>query len=82
MLVLHRRRGEEILLSGGIRVVVLAVRGGDVKLGIEAPLRVNVVRGEVARRCPQAAPDGRVDAPGGSSTRPRQAARGGFVCES
>ena len=45
MLVLARKTEEAILLDGGrIRVSVLEVTGGRVKLGIEAPREVNVQR--------------------------------------
>jgi carbon storage regulator len=46
MLVLTRRVGEEILINGEIRVVVLAVLGGRVRLGIAAPPSVRVRRSE------------------------------------
>lgn len=50
MLILTRRKGEALLIDGGIRVVVLASDGRSVRLGIEAPSDVGVVREEVAER--------------------------------
>ncbi len=47
MLVLSRRLNESILLGGDIRVVVLGIRGNQIRLGIEAPERVGVVREEL-----------------------------------
>ncbi len=47
MLILGRRPGDAILIDGGIRVVVLAVEGGTVRLGIEAPDSVGIVREEI-----------------------------------
>jgi carbon storage regulator len=47
MLVLTRRIGEEIVIDGNIRVVVVAVQGGKVRLGISAPPSVPVDRKEV-----------------------------------
>ncbi len=47
MLVLARRKGESIVISGDIEVVVLDVRGDVVKLGINAPASVWVHRKEV-----------------------------------
>ncbi|QDT53153.1 hypothetical protein Pan44_11680 [Caulifigura coniformis] len=45
MLVLGRKVEEAILLDGGrIRISILEVHGGRVKLGIEAPREVNVQR--------------------------------------
>lgn len=50
MLILSRKVGDAILVEGGIRIVVLAVDGGVVRLGIEAPASVGIVREEVAQR--------------------------------
>jgi len=47
MLVLTRRKGESILLSGGITLTVVHVKEGRVKLGIEAPRQTKIVRGEL-----------------------------------
>lgn len=47
MLILSRRPGEAIVIDGGIRVVVLANDGGTVRLGIEAPDSVGIVREEI-----------------------------------
>ena len=49
MLILGRRPGESILIDGGIRVVVLACDRGGVRLGIEAPSAVGILRGEIAQ---------------------------------
>ena len=53
MLVLRRKAKEGIVLSENIRVVILAVEGGRVKIGIEAPRGITVVREELLRRQPQ-----------------------------
>jgi carbon storage regulator len=50
MLVLTRRRGEEIVLSGGIRITVLRVQGNRVRIGITAPENVAVYRQELVER--------------------------------
>jgi carbon storage regulator len=50
MLVLTRRRGEGVTIGPDIRIVVLGMRGGQVKLGIEAPSAVEVHRDEVYER--------------------------------
>lgn len=50
MLVLTRRRGEGVTIGPDIRVVVLGMKGGQVRLGIEAPLAVEVHRDEVYAR--------------------------------
>lgn len=48
MLILGRRPGESIVIDGGIRVVILACDRGGVRLGIEAPSDVAILRGEIA----------------------------------
>jgi len=50
MLVLTRRRGEGVTIGPNIRVVVLGMKGGQVRLGIEAPQAVEVHRDEVHAR--------------------------------
>jgi carbon storage regulator len=48
MLVLSRKKDEEIVIGDGlIRVVVVEVRGDKVRIGIEAPKDVPVHRKEV-----------------------------------
>jgi carbon storage regulator len=47
MLILNRRQGEAILLDGGIRVVVLSSDKRGVRLGIEAPVDINIQREEL-----------------------------------
>jgi carbon storage regulator len=48
MLVLSRKPGEVILIEGGIRIVVVACERGGVRLGIEAPKSLTIVREEIA----------------------------------
>lgn len=50
MLVLTRRLGEAITIGDQIKVVIVEVKGGKVKLGIEAPLGVPVHREEILSR--------------------------------
>ena len=50
MLILSRRPGDAILIDGGIRIVVLASGQRSVRLGIEAPSDVGIVREEIASR--------------------------------
>ena len=47
MLVLNRKIGDEIIIGNGIKVKVLAVTDSNVKLGIEAPQDVAILRGEL-----------------------------------
>ena len=50
MLVLSRKTGQEIVIGDNIRITVVAVRGEQVRLGIEAPRDVAVDRQEVHDR--------------------------------
>lgn len=50
MLVLSRKAGQRIQIAGNITITVLESRGSVVKLGIEAPREVSIVRDEVSRR--------------------------------
>ena len=50
MLVLSRRRGEGVTIGPDVRIVVLGIKGGQVRLGIEAPPKVEVHRDEVHAR--------------------------------
>lgn len=47
MLVLQRKAGQAIQIGEDIRIVVLAVSGEQVRLGIEAPRHVRVLRDEL-----------------------------------
>lgn len=50
MLVLTRKIGESIQIGENIRITVVDVEGGCVKLGIDAPRSVSVHRDEIYRR--------------------------------
>ena len=50
MLVLTRRVGEEIVIGNDIRVMVVAIQGDKVRIGISAPPSVRVDRKEVHER--------------------------------
>lgn len=50
MLILTRKVGESVLIGDGIKVSVLAVKGNQVRVGIDAPKEVSVHREEVRER--------------------------------
>ena len=50
MLVLSRKPTESIIINGNIRVTVTAIKGGQVRIGIEAPSEVTIDRAEVFQR--------------------------------
>jgi carbon storage regulator len=47
VLVLTRHLEQDIFIGDNIRVRVVAINGNQVRLGIEAPSSVNIVRGEI-----------------------------------
>lgn len=47
MLILSRKNGEKIMIGDNIEVVILEMKGEQVKIGVEAPRTMKVYRGEV-----------------------------------
>jgi carbon storage regulator len=47
MLVLSRKANESIVIDGNITVTVVGFRGNQIRLGIEAPREVPVLRKEL-----------------------------------
>lgn len=47
MLVLTRQKNQSIVINGNIIVTVTQIRGGRIKLGIEAPATIDVRRSEL-----------------------------------
>ena len=47
MLVVSRRPGEKVVIAKSIILTVFEVKGNQIKVGIEAPGEVRILRGEV-----------------------------------
>lgn len=47
MLVLSRKLNESIVIGNNIRITVVGVRGNQIRLGIEAPEAVRILREEI-----------------------------------
>jgi carbon storage regulator len=61
MLVLSRKLGQEVVIGGQIRLKVVGICGGRVRLGFAAPTDVPIHRGEFCRSsngCGRAPPVG------------------------
>jgi len=58
MLVLSRKIGERIHIGQDVIVVVTAIGGGQIRLGIEAPRSVVIRREELLQPRAAAGPDG------------------------
>jgi len=54
MLVLSRKRMEQIVIGSEIRITVVKLEGGQVRLGIEAPNDLTVLRAELLHPRPPA----------------------------
>ncbi|HET6882091.1 MAG TPA: carbon storage regulator, partial [Pirellulales bacterium] len=67
MLVLSRKTKQQILIGENIVVTIVQVKGQTVRVGIEAPRDVRVVRGEIASLPVEAADE----APAGKSSMSR-----------
>jgi carbon storage regulator len=50
MLILTRSQGETIHIGDDIQITVLGINGGQVRLGIDAPLSIEVHREEIYQR--------------------------------
>lgn len=57
MLVLTRKQNQEILIGENVKITVLKMKGNTVRLGIEAPREISVVRGELNREEPIRKPE-------------------------
>jgi carbon storage regulator len=53
MLILTRRQNQSIKLGSEITLRILAIKGGQVRVGIDAPKDVAIYREELARRIGQ-----------------------------
>lgn len=53
MLVLSRKSEQQIVIGDQIKITVLSVKGNTVKIGVEAPEHVRVLRSEIIGRPPK-----------------------------
>jgi len=62
MLVLSRKVGERILIGDQIAVTVVRVSQGTVRIGVEAPDHMPIVREEICDQARTGAPSSKPDA--------------------
>ena len=53
MLILSRREGEALIIDNDVKIKILAIKGNQVSVGIEAPDSVTIHREEVFKRIEQ-----------------------------
>ena len=58
MLILTRGEGQVITIGDNIRVTIVEVRGDKVRVGIDAPRDVAVMRAEVLDKTPEGSGNG------------------------
>ena len=49
MLIIKRKAGETIDIGSNVQINILKVGAGHVKIGVEAPSEVRVMRGEIRK---------------------------------
>ena len=50
MLILTRRVGEKVMVGDDVKLIILGVKGNQVRVGIEAPKNIAVHREEIYER--------------------------------
>ena len=50
MLVVSRKQNEKVFIDGGIEIVVVAIKGNTVRLGIKAPPSIRVLRDDAKEK--------------------------------
>lgn len=56
MLVLSRRMGESLIINDDIKLTVIGISGGQVRLGIDAPKNISIHREEIYERIQEQKP--------------------------
>ena len=50
MLILSRREGEAVMIGNDVTIVILGIKGRQVRVGISAPKNINIYREEILSR--------------------------------
>jgi carbon storage regulator len=57
MLILTRKIDESVIVGDDVKITVLGVKGGQVRLGIDAPKHISVHRQEIYDRIQDESPE-------------------------
>ena len=79
MLVLTRKLSETVLIGEDVRVTIVRLESGQVRLGIDAPRSVAVLRAELKGRPAASSEEPERGPPGDAVTAPRGAPRGSGI---
>jgi len=82
VLILSRREGEAVLLDGGIRLVIVSCDRRGVRLGIEAPPEVGIIREELVGKgidADQSAPGAGPGTDGSEAAEPGEPVKGALA---
>lgn len=63
MLILSRRASEKLTIGNNVTITVCKLKDGEVKLGIDAPADVVIMRDDAVAQAPKTRNKPRVDAP-------------------
>ena len=50
MLILTRKKGESLHIGDNIKIVITEIKGGDVRIGVDAPKDIEVHREEIYKK--------------------------------
>lgn len=50
MLILTRKKDESIIIDGNIEIKIIEIEDGKVKIGIDAPKNIDIIRKELYKR--------------------------------
>ena len=80
MLVLTRKTQERIQIGDSVTITVVRIKGNTVRVGIEAPQEVRVVRGELAEKEKADASSGDTHEAGATAASVEDDAAAGTAC--
>jgi len=81
MLVLTRKQQQQIQVGEGVTITILRIKGGSVRIGIEAPSDVRIIRSELSPHETEEAAEESIPAPSDEEANLTSADLGDEECE-